>query len=204
MARISKAPEERRLELIETAERLFFRRGFDETTVSDIVKELNVAQGTFYCYFKSKDDVLAAVIHRSIAQGVEKLRATIDRPSLDAGERLSRMVSGMLSEYSGRSKLALYMQKESNAGIHQKSVIEVVSRVTPLFEEVIRDGNHTGDFTVEHPTEMASLLVGILVHIFHNQGLIDEPQRRERMCSTMTQILTNSLCAKGKSIQIQW
>lgn len=204
MPRISKAPEERRLELVETAERLFFRRGFDETTVSDIVKELNVAQGTFYCYFKSKDDVLAAVIHRSISLGVEKLRAAIDRPFRDAGERLSRLVSVMLSEYAGHSKLALYMQKESNAGIHQKSVVEVVSRVTPLFEEVIRDGNHTHDFSVEHPSEMASLLVGILVHIFHTRGLIDEPQRCERMCATMTQILASSLCAKENSIQLKW
>ncbi|XHR28963.1 MAG: TetR/AcrR family transcriptional regulator [Chthoniobacteraceae bacterium] len=204
MARISKAPAERRLELIETAERLFFRRGFDETTVSDIVGELNVAQGTFYCYFKSKEDVLAAVIHRSIAQGVEKLRTVIAQPAQNTGERLSRLFSGLLSEYSGRSKLALYMQKESNAGIHQKSVIEVVSRVTPLFEEVIRDGNHSGDFSVEHPAEMASLLVGILVHLLHNPGLVDEPPRRERMCATMEQILGASLRAGEKSIQLQW
>ena len=204
MPRISKAPEERRLELIETAERLFFRRGFDETTVSDIVKELYVAQGTFYCYFKSKDDVLAAVIHRNISQVIEKLRACIDQPSRSAGERLSRIVSTMLSDYSGRTKLAVYMQKESNAGIHQRSITEVISRVTPMFEEVIRDGHQRGDFKVEHPSEMAALLVGILVHIFHNQDLIDEPQRRDRMCKTMTHILTHSLCAKEKSIQLKW
>lgn len=46
MKRISNDPEERRLELIDAAERLFIERGYEHTAISGIVKELNIAQGT--------------------------------------------------------------------------------------------------------------------------------------------------------------
>ena len=46
--RITKNPEERRKELIDIAERLFIKKGYEQTAVSDIVKKAKVAQGTFY------------------------------------------------------------------------------------------------------------------------------------------------------------
>ncbi|MCX6679994.1 MAG: helix-turn-helix domain containing protein [Methanothrix sp.] len=67
MKRITKVPEERRRELIDTAERLFMEKGYEHTAISDIVKELNIAQGTLYYYFRSKEDILEAVVDKSIA-----------------------------------------------------------------------------------------------------------------------------------------
>ena len=64
MARIVKEPEIRHEELIDISEKLFLKNGYEQTAVSEIVKEANVAQGTFYYYFKSKDDVLNAIIER--------------------------------------------------------------------------------------------------------------------------------------------
>jgi len=50
MPRKTKPPEERKVELIDAAERLFSAKGYDETAVSDIVRDLNIAQGTFWYY----------------------------------------------------------------------------------------------------------------------------------------------------------
>lgn len=52
--RIIKEYEERRKEILETAERLFLTKGYTKTTVNDILKEIGIAKGTFYHYFKSK------------------------------------------------------------------------------------------------------------------------------------------------------
>ena len=64
MARITKDPVVRRNEIIDAAEKLFYSVGYDETSVSDIVKAIGVAQGTFYNYFTSKDAVLEALVQR--------------------------------------------------------------------------------------------------------------------------------------------
>ncbi len=42
-------------------------KGYEHTAISDIVKELNIAQGTLYYYFRSKEDILEAVVEKSIA-----------------------------------------------------------------------------------------------------------------------------------------
>lgn len=55
MARITKLPEERRKEIIDTAIKLFYEKSYEKTTISDIAKEINVAQGLCYRYFPSKE-----------------------------------------------------------------------------------------------------------------------------------------------------
>jgi len=57
MTRIVKAPDVRRSELIACAQRLFYSKGYENTSVSDIVNEVGVAKGTFYYYFKSKQAI---------------------------------------------------------------------------------------------------------------------------------------------------
>ncbi len=59
--RVSKPPHERRAELIDAARRLFDERGIDATRVSDIVGAVGVAQGVFYYYFQSKDEMVGVV-----------------------------------------------------------------------------------------------------------------------------------------------
>src|SRR5580692_7615212 len=53
--------EGRRREILAAALRCFARDGFHSTTITDIVRESGVSQGTFYLYFQTKDDVIAAL-----------------------------------------------------------------------------------------------------------------------------------------------
>ena len=59
--RTTKKPEERKEEIVQTAKRLFVERGYKRTQIKDIVGAVGVAQGLFYYYFKSKEDVMEAV-----------------------------------------------------------------------------------------------------------------------------------------------
>ena len=62
MARFNQAHKDnRRQEILAAAMRCFARNGFHITTIADIVRESGVCQGTFYVYFKTKDDVIAAL-----------------------------------------------------------------------------------------------------------------------------------------------
>ena len=63
-SRRSKHPEERRKELLDAAERLFVEQGYEETSIRDIITTVGVAHGLFYYYFRSKEDILAAIIDR--------------------------------------------------------------------------------------------------------------------------------------------
>jgi len=54
VSRISKAPEERKKELIEVATKLFELKGYEKVSVRDILSEVNGAPGMFYYYFSLK------------------------------------------------------------------------------------------------------------------------------------------------------
>lgn len=73
--RISKAPEERREELIEVASRLFEEYGYEKVSVRDILAEVNGAPGMFYYYFKSKEDIFLACMESYFS---EKLKIKMD------------------------------------------------------------------------------------------------------------------------------
>ncbi|WP_241418989.1 TetR/AcrR family transcriptional regulator [Acidiphilium multivorum] len=65
--RISKHPDVRREELLQAASVLFEKNGVSATSIGDITDSINVARGTFYLYFTSKDDVIAELWKRYVA-----------------------------------------------------------------------------------------------------------------------------------------
>jgi AcrR family transcriptional regulator len=67
-----------------TALRLFDQRGYEETSVEDIVRASKVARGTFYVHFPTKDDVLIELIRRSDAKICARMRASRAKRSLRA------------------------------------------------------------------------------------------------------------------------
>ena len=73
--RISKAPEERKKELIEVATKLFELKGYEKVSVRDILSEVNGAPGMFYYYFKSKEDIFLACMECYFS---ERLKVKVD------------------------------------------------------------------------------------------------------------------------------
>ena len=58
MVRIAKQPDVRKAEIVNTSQRLFYQRGYENTSVNEIVLNAGIAKGTFYHYFRSKSDVI--------------------------------------------------------------------------------------------------------------------------------------------------
>ena len=60
--------QQRKLEIIEAAENVFFSKGFENSTMDDIAKEVELSKGTLYLYFTGKDDLLRIIVQKSIAK----------------------------------------------------------------------------------------------------------------------------------------
>ena len=67
MARPAQDPQIRINEILDAAETLFYERGYQPTMISDIVRKIGVAQGTFYYYFTSKEEIVVALINRHLS-----------------------------------------------------------------------------------------------------------------------------------------
>ena len=68
MVRISKDYDVRKQEFLDAAQKLFYEQGYDQTSVNTIIDAVGVSKGTFYHYFKSKEDLLDALAERVAMQ----------------------------------------------------------------------------------------------------------------------------------------
>lgn len=92
--RISKKPENRKTEILNTAEILFITKENSETTINEILREVGIAKGTFYYYFQSKEEVMDAIVLRFIDIGVEAAKVIAADPDLKAPEKLLKSLRG--------------------------------------------------------------------------------------------------------------
>jgi len=159
MARITKAPEERRREIVDTAERLFRKLGYSNCSVETIIQEIGVAKGTFYYYFKSKEEILGAIVDQALDQIVEQAGQVSDDPSLPALSKMELLLSGSHVGDGGTLELAEMMHLPENRELHELSNIQTVLRLSPVLVRIVEQGNREGVFATERPLETVQFLL---------------------------------------------
>ena len=82
--------QQRREEIVQAAEKVFFNKGFELATMDDIAAKAEFSKGTLYLYFKNKEDLHMAVARRSI-QMLRKLTTKATEGEGNAIEKLGRM-----------------------------------------------------------------------------------------------------------------
>jgi AcrR family transcriptional regulator len=194
--RVTKVPEERKQELIDTAERLFLEKGYEQTTVADIVREIEVAQGTFYYYFSSKEEILEAIIEKDITALEEDVRQIMSREDANAAIKLNAVVNSIIGISTSRREIMDYLHEEGNAVMHEKMERHTIERLVPLMTRVVAEGTHAGIFDVQYPTESVEFLLASLVYFFHHPEIFADPMRREKMLSSLETILGRTLAVK--------
>ena len=156
--RISKNPDVRKSELIEAAEILFREKGFKQTSVSDIVKKVGVAQGTFYYYFESKDAALNAVIDHYIDNYKAGLERLLADESLAPVQKVEIIISDALGMHTSDRKFVEFLHSEENLLTHQKYIIKSFGQTIPLMTKIVEQGIASGAFDVDYPEETVEMM----------------------------------------------
>jgi AcrR family transcriptional regulator len=86
--------ENNRTRIIEAADQLFYKHGYNQTSFSDIADITGIPRGNFYYYFKTKDDILAAVVEARVRQYQEAL-LSCDDATENPAERLHAFIDIM-------------------------------------------------------------------------------------------------------------
>lgn len=156
MVRTVKKPEERRDEIIELATKLFWKNDYEKTSMNQIVKELGIAKGTVYHYFSSKEELMFAVIEKEIAGHVKMIAKKMTKAPSDAVEKFLYLIA--IGQQSDQSKID-HLHKPGNNILHTRFLARIVSEFAVFYEQVIREGCEQGVFHVEHPLEVAEIML---------------------------------------------
>src|SRR5215475_13339333 len=90
--RIVKAPAVRRAEFIDCAQRLFLGKGYERTTINDVIAAAGVSKGAFYHHFRAKEDLLEAIAARFAEQSLAYATEVQSDASLNALQRLNKLL----------------------------------------------------------------------------------------------------------------
>ena len=153
----------KRTQILDAAEALFFERGYDRTSVQDILDALGMSKGGFYHYFDAKDSVLRAVVERRMQGRLDQLTASLydsRRSPVDRLNLLLGMANLFESEETPFAALLLklcYRDKDAAMTAHRRRVL--IDRLLPRLNDVIGEGVADGSFHTRHPQALGRLLL---------------------------------------------
>jgi AcrR family transcriptional regulator len=154
-----KEGKERRNEILDAAGALFASKGYDKATVNDILDAVKIGKGTFYYYFKSKEEVLDAIISRRGDEGITAAEQVAAAPALTAQEKLLQIILAQKPDTESREQLIEVLHEVNNAQMHQKILVEMTLRLSPILAGVVEQGIREGVFDTPFPLESVELLL---------------------------------------------
>jgi AcrR family transcriptional regulator len=170
---LASAEPDTRCRIIETAERLFRRIGYQKTTVADIAKALRMSPANVYRFFDSKKAINEAVAERLMRE-VEGAIEVIARRDAPAADRLRDMIVTM-----HRMNAALYTDELRMHEMVERALSESwqvvhahIERKGVIFQRVVEEGIAAGEFASADPVVAARCVQVALIRFFHPALLV--------------------------------
>ncbi len=158
MSRTVKRPKERKKEIVDTAEKLFMEKGYENTSVMDIVENIGVAKGLFYYYFESKKDIIEEIVNRMLVTYEKEAKKFVEDSHLTAREKFARLIRLSNHIEGGREYMIWVFRGEKNILLYHKLRKKTQEKILPLFTKIIKQGVEEGVFDTEYP-EMAAKFI---------------------------------------------
>ncbi|MCE4042933.1 TetR/AcrR family transcriptional regulator [Lysinibacillus fusiformis] len=177
-----KKAEERRNEILDAADELFTQKGFDGTSTNNILEKVGIARGTLYYHFKSKEDIMDALIERYTETMLTKARAVAGDSSIAVNERILRVVMALNMQNENGQEIMDHIHKPQNALMHRKIQQVVMNQVPPLLTSIIREGIEQGIYHTPYPYECMEMIVAYTNTVFDDDlVLLSNEERAARV-----------------------
>ena len=154
--RVTKEPEVRKQEILDTALKLFGEKGYEKTSIADIAKTIGVAQGLCYRYFPSKETLFDSAIE----QYADVLVAQFVSFEKDEHRTLRQMIEEMPSTREEQSsKYYPAFHGTQNKKFHDQLSLKVCEKLIPLVEKLLHRARQKGEIRFDDLQAAASFCV---------------------------------------------
>lgn len=159
MAR-NKYPEETERKILDIAFRLFSEKGYDHTTIQDIVDALGMSKGAVYHHFKSKEDILDHLYDRCYVDS--KMFDMLEDPSRSGLERLRELLLRQLADPGKLEIDGINISFENNPQLIRLMLTTSVRDGAPIIQRLLEEGNADGSISTPYPREAAESFLVLL------------------------------------------
>lgn len=179
--RIVKEPDERKQEILDAAIRVFSKKGYDRTSISDIAKEIGISQGLCYRYFPSKEAIYDAGIEQYAESIVAQNKKRAHLEGLNLREQILQM-SGKMQEYVGvewKENFYELFHREGNQRLHNELFLKVAQKLIPYITKILAEAKERGETDIVDPHATAYFLVYGQVGILMSQDFSEEEKTKK-------------------------
>lgn len=143
--------EVRKKELIKIAYELFITKGYENTSVDEIIAKAGIAKGTYYYHFESKEQMLEDVVNMMIDEEVERAKKVVES-NLDLEEKLVYTILALRVAPDEQSVEDTINSKE-NIILHKKINERIIEEAVPILSKIVREAKETGLFNCDDNIE---------------------------------------------------
>lgn len=156
----------RRNQILDTAQRLIYVKGYEQMTIQDILDELHISKGAFYHYFDGKPALLDALLDRLMAQAKTIIGGIVADAGLSALEKFDRCFSALAQWKTSQRSYVLALLRgwyaDDNAIVRQKAYSRMMSDIPPLFARVIAQGVAERAFACPEPNAIGGVVLTMM------------------------------------------
>ena len=153
--------------ILDVAEKMFIEQGFDQTSIAQILDATQIAKGTLYYYFTSKEEIMDAIIERWIDRSFEQVRIWVEQKQLPILERLMGALASLNMQKDGQELLD-HLHAPQNALLHEKTNQILLSKVPEILYPLFQEGFQTGEMQTTYPYETIEMMLTYSLQIFDN------------------------------------
>ena len=180
--------------ILDTLRELFKEGKAGTASVSDIAARAGIAKGLIYYYFRSKEEIMDALVLREYEDIIKACADVVERSGGNALEKLALLVKTYRGSYVD-SSLDEYLHMPQNAAIHQKSLAQILSALSGIISRIIEQGISDGIFVCDYPREYAEIIMSVFTFLLDPGVFPWSGEQYVLKLKALADMLEKGLCA---------
>ena len=172
-----KIPTKKKQEIVEISKNLIDEKGVNNVSIRDIVKNVGMAQGLFYYYFKSKEEILEIIINEYVEAFCIELENSVDGIQMKYDnwkEKIETTIKMLVKLYKDNTSPLEKFNNKKNKDLYMSMVYATIDRLANLIEKVITEALSSGFIKLNHPKETAYVLIYGIIDLINHKKIVDE------------------------------
>ncbi len=164
-----KKGDERRSKILETAERLFYRKGYEDTSIQDILDEMKMSKGGFYHHFESKLHLLDALCESQMLENGLRMKEAVEAAAGDAVAQINALYEHCTLWQEGQIEFTSLVLRTAYLGgsvqLRDSLKQAMLQSARPLIREIIHAGVSQKKFFTRYPDDIGELLLLLFANL---------------------------------------
>ncbi|MGN1481169.1 TetR/AcrR family transcriptional regulator [Porcipelethomonas sp.] len=163
--------------IFDAMEQLMSSVPYKDISVNTIAKKAGIGKGSIYYYFKSKDEILYAVIERSYRRAVhEYIESVKSQSEVPALEKIQKLFQSIIKKdfKDNEKNLIVTLHLNNDILLHNKMKYFAIQEVSPILTELLQQGIKEGSIKTDTPKESAEIIVAVLTFLLDDNSFPED------------------------------